>query len=189
MATAGETIENPVTGERFKWHQTAADTGGRLVRHEGWVRPGGGVRTEHVHRHSEERFELLAGRMALEIDGHRRTLAAGDSATAPAGVPHRWWNDGDDELHFVVEVDPPLRFELVIETMFRLAREGKTDATGRPQLRYLLVVAREFDEVYVTRPPLWVQRTLFGAIARVAGAAACCLSCASRSRRPYLRGH
>ena len=123
MATAGETIENPVTGERFKWHQTAADTGGRLVRHEGWVRPGGGVRTEHVHRHSEERFELLAGRMALEIDGHRSTLAAGDSATAPAGVPHRWWNDGDDELHFVVEVDPPLRFELVIETMFRLARE------------------------------------------------------------------
>jgi hypothetical protein len=98
MATAGETIENPVTGERFKWHQTAADTGGRLVRHEGWVRPGGGVRTEHVHRH--------------------------------------------------------------------------TDATGRPHLRHLLVVAREFeDEVYVTRPPLWVQRTLFGAIARVAGAA------------------
>jgi hypothetical protein len=118
MASAGETIESPVAGERFKWHQTAADTGGRLVRHEGWVRPGGGVRLEHVHRHSEERFELL------------------------------------------------------IETMFRLAREGKTDATGRPHPRYLLVMAREFeDEVYVTRPPLWVQRLLLGAVARVGRAA------------------
>lgn len=172
MATAGETIENPVTGERFKWHQTGADTGGRLVRHEGWVQPGGGVRLEHVHRHSEERFELLAGRMALEIDGRRSTLHAGDHATAPAGVPHRWWNDGDDELHFVVEIEPPLRFEALIETMFRLAREGMTDATGRPHFRYLLAVAREFeDEVYVTRPPLWVQRLVVGAIARVARAA------------------
>lgn len=172
MARAGETIENPVTGERFKWHQTAADTGGRLVRHEGWVRPGGGVLLEHVHRHSEERFELLAGRMALEIDGRRSTLRAGEHATAPAGVPHRWWNDGDDELHFVVEIEPPLRFELMIETMFRLAREGKTDATGRPHPGYLLVMAREFeDEVYVTRPPLWVQRLLLGAVARVGRAA------------------
>ena len=25
-------IDNPVTGERFRWHLTAADTGGRLVR-------------------------------------------------------------------------------------------------------------------------------------------------------------
>lgn len=172
MATAGETIENPVTGERFKWHQTAADTGGRLVRHEMWVKPGGGVRTEHVHRHSEERFELLSGRLALEIDGRRQTLVAGDHATAPAGVRHRWWNDGEDELHCVVELDPPLRFELLIETMFRLAREGKTDATGRPHLRYLLVIAREFeDEVYVTRPPLRAQRVVFGAMRRLARAA------------------
>ena len=31
MARAGQTIENPVTGERFTWQQVAADTHGRSV--------------------------------------------------------------------------------------------------------------------------------------------------------------
>ena len=34
MARAGETIDNPVTGERFTWRQVGADTDGRLVTGE-----------------------------------------------------------------------------------------------------------------------------------------------------------
>jgi mannose-6-phosphate isomerase-like protein (cupin superfamily) len=173
VAKAGDTVENPATGERFKWHQTAADTGGRLVRIEAWVRPGGGASTEHVHRRSEERFELLAGRMSLEVAGRRRMLSAGERGTVPAGVPHRWWNAGSEELHALVEVDPPLRFEQLIETTCRLAREGRVDRRGRPHLLELALTAREFeDEVYVTRPPLWLQRPVFFALAPLARAAA-----------------
>ena len=41
MARAGETIENPVSGERFTFLRTARDTGGQFLELELAVRPGG----------------------------------------------------------------------------------------------------------------------------------------------------
>jgi mannose-6-phosphate isomerase-like protein (cupin superfamily) len=86
MARKGQIMENPVTGERFRWHLTEADTGGRLVRAEAWVNPGGGVRTEHFHPHSGERFEVLSGRMTLERGGEPHVLLGGDRTAVAPGV-------------------------------------------------------------------------------------------------------
>ncbi|HEV2769217.1 MAG TPA: cupin domain-containing protein [Solirubrobacteraceae bacterium] len=107
MARAGQTIENPVSGERCRWLLTAEQTDGRLTRAELTVRPGGGVALEHVHPRSEERFELLEGELTLEVDGGRTVLHAGERATVPAGVPHRWANQGTGPLRLVTEMDPP----------------------------------------------------------------------------------
>src|SRR3954449_11944451 len=90
--------DNPVTGERFRWHLTSEDTGGELVRAEVWVRAGGGVFVEHLHPHSEERFEVLAGRLILERAGEPTVLVAGEREQIPAGVAHRWRNGGDEVL-------------------------------------------------------------------------------------------
>ena len=156
-------------GNRCKWHLTTTQTGGRLARVEMWIRPGGGALIEHTHRRSEARFELLAGWMGLELGGRRRTLAAGDGATVPPGMPHRWRAEGDTELHFLAELAPPLRVELMTETLCRLARRGKTDRNGQPRLLDLAVFAREFeDELEVSRLPRPLQRPLFAALAGVA---------------------
>ena len=69
MARAGETINNPVTGERFTWRQVAADTDGRLVLGEMVLPPGGFVAAEHVHPNQEERYEILAGELKVRLDG------------------------------------------------------------------------------------------------------------------------
>jgi mannose-6-phosphate isomerase-like protein (cupin superfamily) len=150
MAYAGQIIENPPSGERVKWHTTAGDSGGALVRFELWCRPGGGVPMTHVHRRAEERFEVLEGTLGVEIDGIRSTLVRGGCATVPAGAAHRYWNAGDDELHVVVEVSPALHFEQVMETLFGLARDGRSRPDGVPGLLQLAVIHREFgDEVTV----------------------------------------
>jgi mannose-6-phosphate isomerase-like protein (cupin superfamily) len=168
MARAGQIIENPASGERVKWHLTASDTDGRLVRLELWVRPGGAVPLPHVHRRSEERFELISGTIALERDGERVELTRGQRATVAPGVAHTWWNTGDDEAHLMVELEPALRFEQVMETMFGLARDGKVGHGGVPQLLQLAVIANAFrDEVRPAKPPLPVQRVLFGILAPV----------------------
>lgn len=96
------TITNPVTGERVRWHLTSADTGGRLVRAEWWVLPGGAVSFDH--REAEERFEVLAGRMTAELDGRVLVVGRGERLAIPAGVPRRLRNGGDEELHFLVDV-------------------------------------------------------------------------------------
>jgi len=48
MISTGQTIENPVTGERITFHKTSRDTGGEYVLIEAAVAPGGGV-ASHVH--------------------------------------------------------------------------------------------------------------------------------------------
>jgi mannose-6-phosphate isomerase-like protein (cupin superfamily) len=165
MARAGEIIENPASGERVKWHVTSADSDGRLVRAEMWVRPGGAVPMKHVHRRSDERFEIIGGTLGVDIGGERTELVQGDRATVPAGTPHAWWNAGEDEVHVMVEIEPALRFEEMIETMFGLARDGKVGPGGRPRLLQIAVFGRAFmDEVHVASPPLWVQRVLFAVL-------------------------
>ena len=159
MARNGQILHNPVTGERVKWHLTSEETGGRLVRAEWWARPGGGVTFEHVHREAEERFEVLAGHMAAELDGRRVDLGPGERIALPAGIPHRWWNAGPDDLHFVLEIEPPGYFVETVETLFGLAREGSVKRDGSPDLLQLAVMARAFGfEAYPTSPPLPLLR-------------------------------
>jgi hypothetical protein len=70
MIHAGDTIENPVTGERLVFHQTSRETDGQAVVFETFVQPDGFVAAAHVHPKQEERFEILSGTLGL-TDGRR----------------------------------------------------------------------------------------------------------------------
>jgi quercetin dioxygenase-like cupin family protein len=164
--TTDPILTNPSTGERAKWLLTGEESDGRLVRAEWWTSPGGGVLAPHVHRVAEERFQLLGGRMTAELDGREITLAGGDSLVLPAGVPHRWWNAGDEELHFIVEVEPAGHFEATIETLFGLAREGRVSKGGSPGLLQMAVIGKEFGfEAYPPSPPLPLLRAAAAVLA------------------------
>jgi hypothetical protein len=55
--------------------------------------------------------------------------------------------------------------ETWFETVFGLQRDGKVDPkNGLPNLLQLALIAREY-EFYLARPPLFVQRVLFGLLA------------------------
>jgi len=91
---AGDTIENPVTGERIVFRQTATETGGEAVVVETHVKPGGAVATAHFHPGQDERFRVLDGRLGLRVGGESLELGPGESATVPAGTVHKFWNAG-----------------------------------------------------------------------------------------------
>jgi quercetin dioxygenase-like cupin family protein len=159
MIRPGDRLENPVTGEVLVFHETAAQTGGELVRVETIVQPDGFVAAAHVHPAQAERFEVLNGTVGFRLG--RRTLLAGpgDVAVVPAGTPHRFWNGGPNEARFVCEIRPALGFESLIETMFTLAAAGKTDERGLPGPLQLAVIAdAHFDTVRLPFPPAPVQR-------------------------------
>ena len=159
MITAGDTIENPVTGERIVFHKTSRETDGEAVVIEAFVQPTGFVAAAHVHPHQVERFQILHGTVGFRLGRQRVEFGAGDRVTIPAGVPHAFWNAGDDEAHFVCEVRPALQFEQLLETMFALANDGKTNRRGMPNPLRLAVIARHhFDDVRLPFPPVWMQR-------------------------------
>jgi mannose-6-phosphate isomerase-like protein (cupin superfamily) len=159
MIRAGDVIENPVTGERIVFHQTARETSGEAVVFETFVQPHGFVAAAHVHPKQDERFTVVSGRLGLRVGGEKIHAGPGETLTIPAGTPHRFWNAGGDEVRFRCEVRPALQFEELLETMFGLAADGKTNRKGMPNPLRLAVIARaHFDVVQLPFPPALVQR-------------------------------
>lgn len=168
MARPGQTIRNPATGERLTWSTVAADTDGRLVMGEMILPPGGSVAAEHVHPNQEERYEILAGELRVQVDGRERRAGPGDRVVVPVGRPHVWWNAGTEDARFRVEVTPALRFETFIETLFGLASDGRTDGKGIPDPLQLAVLMRAYrEEIRLARPSPAIQTLLFGPLAMV----------------------
>jgi quercetin dioxygenase-like cupin family protein len=159
MIRPGDRLENPVTGEVLVFHRTSEETNGEAVVVETIVRPHGFVAAAHVHPLQSERFEIVHGRLGLRV-GDREILAGpGDVVTVAPGTPHRFWNAGEGEARFLCEVRPALQFESLIETMFTLATEGKTNRKGLPSPLRLAVIAKaHFDTVRLPFPPAALQR-------------------------------
>src|SRR5262245_31936744 len=159
MIRSADTIHNPVTGERVTFHQTSADTDGEAVVIECTVEADGFVAAAHVHPSQTERFNVIAGTLGLKVGTVKRTLGRGEIAVVEPGTPHRFWNAGDDVVRFVCEVRPALQFESLVETMFTLAADGKTNRKGMPNPLRLAVIARaHLDTVRLPKPPGWVQK-------------------------------
>jgi len=160
MIRAGDSVENPVTGERLVFRKTSRETNGEAVVIEAFVQPTGFVAAAHVHPYQEERFQVLKGSVGFKIGREKLVAGPTQRLTIPAGTPHKFWNAGDEEAHFVCEVRPALQFEQLIETMFALAADGKTNRKGMPNPLRLAVIARHhFDDVRLPFPPAWMQRT------------------------------
>ena len=168
MIRSGDTIHNPVTGERITFHSTSADTNGEAVVIECTVQPQGFVAAAHVHPSQSERFNVIEGTLGLKVGKEKRTLDRGEVAVVEPGMPHRFWNVGEDEVRFVCEVRPALQFESLLETMFALAADGKTNRKGMPNPLRLAVIARaHFDTVQLPNPPAWLQRSALAIGARM----------------------
>jgi mannose-6-phosphate isomerase-like protein (cupin superfamily) len=173
MIRAGDSIENPVTGERLVFRKTSQETGGEAVVIETYVQPNGFVAAAHVHPSQEERFEVLRGSVGFRVGREKLVAGPGQRLTVPAGTPHKFWNAGDDVAHFVCEIRPALQFESLIETMFSLAADGKTSRKGMPNpLRLAVIANAHFDTVRLPFPPAILQRfglALGAPLGRLAG--------------------
>ena len=166
MAKSGDELEHPVTGERLVWRRVSRDTNGELVEGDLFTRPGGHPAAAHVHPSQEERFGVLAGSIKLRVDGEETSLGVGDWAEVPVGRPHTWWNDSHEDAHVLVQFGPALRTEMFFETFFGLAKDGKTNSKGLPNLLSMAVILREYrDEIRLARPPAVVQTAVFGPLA------------------------
>jgi quercetin dioxygenase-like cupin family protein len=162
MITPGQTLENPVTGERFTFTQTASTTDGELLAFDFALRPGGAVPIPHVHPIQTERFEVVAGRMRFRV-GLRTVLAGpGDVVEVAPGVAHSFANDGDEEARLRVEVRPALQMEAMFAEVVAMAKAGRMNRRGLPRNPLdLAVLARRYDrEAHAPLLSVRVQRAL-----------------------------
>jgi quercetin dioxygenase-like cupin family protein len=121
MTTAGDAIHDPLTGQRLTFLETAADTGGRSLRAEVRLEPGGFV-PRHLHLRQDERLEVLAGAIRFRARGEDRLLAPGDTAMVTRRRVHRVSNAGSGEARFVLEVHPARHIEQTMRSTFAVGR-------------------------------------------------------------------
>ena len=168
--TTGQTLANPVTGERFTFTHTASSTGGELLAFDFALRPGGAVPIPHVHPIQTERFEVLAGRMRFRVGLRTRVAGPGDVVEVAPGVAHSFANAGDDEARLRVEVRPALAMEQMFADVVGMAQAGRMTRRGLPRSPLdLAVLARSYDqEAHAPLLSVGVQRVLLAPLVLMA---------------------
>jgi quercetin dioxygenase-like cupin family protein len=168
--TPGQTLENPVTGERFTFTATAATTDGELLAFDFALRPGGAVPMPHVHPIQAERFEVVAGRMRFRVGLRTRIAEPGDVVEVAPGVMHSFANAGEDEARLRIEVRPALDMEQMFAEVVAMAEAGRMGRRGLPRSPFALAsLARRYARV--AHAPLLsagVQRVLLAPLAALA---------------------
>jgi quercetin dioxygenase-like cupin family protein len=168
----GQTVENPVTGERFTFTHTAASTDGELLAFDFALRPGGSVPIPHVHPVQTERFEVTAGTMRFRV-GLRTVIAEpGDVVEVEPGVMHSFANAGEDEARLRVEVRPALGMEEMFADVVEMARAGRMTRRGLPRnVLELALLARTYDaEAHAPLLGVRLQRVLLAPLVWLARA-------------------
>jgi quercetin dioxygenase-like cupin family protein len=159
MIRTGDVLQNPVTGELIRFVQAAADTDGERVVVDVVVAPDGCVAAAHCHPYQTETFQVIEGEVTFKIGRKRIVAKAGETLVVEPGTAHRFWNSGTTDARFRCEVRPALQFEQLIETMFSLAQQGKTNRKGMPNPFRLAVIANaHFDDVRLPLVPHVLQK-------------------------------
>jgi mannose-6-phosphate isomerase-like protein (cupin superfamily) len=92
----------------------------------------------HTHRHEDEWSYVLSGEVGVELDGTTSVARAGDLVLKPRGVPHAFWNAGDDPAR-LLEVITPGGFERYFADLDAILSPG-----GPPDLEALAALAQRY---------------------------------------------
>jgi mannose-6-phosphate isomerase-like protein (cupin superfamily) len=127
----------------------------------------------HVHAASDERFDIIAGRMLFTVAGHTREVGPGDFIWIPRGTAHQWRVIGDERLHGRATFTPGNAFDDFLRDYAALLDEGRTNEDGMPGFRdFALIQRRHWRDMRVATHPDIVLRaaiTLGTALARLTG--------------------
>ncbi len=166
MAKAGERIENPYA-ETLIFRRTAADTNGEFLEMEGIFHTRSERPPEHYHPEQDEHFEVLSGEVWTRVEGEERVYRAGERFEVPAGRRHAMTNASrSEEARISWRVTPALNTATFLETIWGLAREGKTNKRGIPNPLQGAVILRHYRNVIrLTNPPQPLQAMVFPVLA------------------------
>ena len=164
------TIVNPVSGERVTFLATAEETDGEYVRIRNETSAGAQGVVMHYHLAYTEAFEVVRGTLDVCVGTKKNhlVLTKGEFVFVPLNTAHRFWNSSTEPVAFEVEIRPARNFEKSLRAQFGLVQDGKTNDEAIPKNILELALIYELSESYIVGMPLFLQKGIFGALARIA---------------------
>jgi quercetin dioxygenase-like cupin family protein len=166
MIRQGAKIANPRTGQIMIFLKTGAETNGELLQIECFSPPTPEREPEHIHPFQESSFEIISGSCIFRIDGREQSVEHGQSINIQANVPHHFWNPGATVVHYIQEFRPALKIDGFFETFFALARDGKLNKKGIPNLFHVSIIGLAYkEEIRLINPPWALQNIIYKILA------------------------
>ena len=178
MAYTGQIITHPGMGVTMKFIKTHQETNGVGWEVEYTLAPGKGSKfPTHTHLHSDEWFQVIAGRGRYWLNGKVYKCAPGDEIYFPAGKPHiHPWNATYDPLvmrNILLLNDPSIdahnevkKMEDYVEHWFHLACRGHVRKNGNPYILQSAVFMRAIGkQIRVAKIPAVLHKTLITPLA------------------------
>lgn len=136
-ADAGETVRLHALGVRFVID--GETTGGAFSLVEYLVPPRALGAPVHTHRNEDEYGYAVEGRTTVQLGDEILELGPGEVVLKPRGIPHAFWNAGDEPAR-MLELISPAGFERYFRELAPLlaAAERDTDAIDAVVARYEL---------------------------------------------------
>jgi mannose-6-phosphate isomerase-like protein (cupin superfamily) len=134
-------------GVRFMLGGDETGGGFSLVEHP--IAPRALAAPLHTHSREDEYSFVLAGRVGVQLGMDEMVAGPGDLVRKPRGVPHAFWNAGEEPAR-VLELISPAGFERYFEELAPLlAPGGPPDLAALGELRARYGLTMDMDSVPV----------------------------------------
>lgn len=143
-------IENPLIKDRVTFLETAAETNGKFTLVQVELAPNGG-NDLHYHKTFDETFTAVEGVLGIQVGKQIIHLQKGESATAPIGSLHRFFNpSATEKVVFNVLLQPGSEgFETTLQVAYGLARDGRTSPKGIPKSLYHMALIIRWSDTNI----------------------------------------
>src|SRR5688572_13281745 len=158
MYTYPHTIENGA-GESLTFVRIVNHPEGDYLEVENVVQPGSGP-PMHVHHKQAESLTVVKGKMGAQHPGKEPEFYnEGETVEFQAGVPHKFWNAGNEPLECKGWVKPIDNIEYFLTEIYCSTKENAGKRPGAFDSAYLMTRYKsEFDMLEI---PGFVKKVIF----------------------------
>lgn len=143
--TYPHTIEN-CNGEKIIFHSVIQEQDGDKVIVENFVTPGSGP-PFHTHFLQDEALTVITGKIGYQVLGGEEKFAGeGETVLFKRGIPHRFWNAGNDILNCKGWVKPANSIVFFLSALYDAQNKSGTEQPEKFDGAYLMTrYASEYD--------------------------------------------
>lgn len=122
-------------------------TDGRFALLEHTIPPRGLAAPIHTHENEDEYSHILSGRMGAMVGDDVVEAGPGELVMKPRGIPHAFWNAGDEEVR-LLELISPGGFDQYFADMAPLLNaSGAPDFEALAEIQRRYRLAMDFDSI------------------------------------------